>query len=295
MDCSTPNSLSFTISQSLLKFMSIELVMTSNHLVFCHPLLLSPSICPNIRIFSSGSAPPITWPEYWSFGFSLNPSNEYSGLISYRIDWFDLSCCPRDSQESSLAPQSESNKSSAISSLYGPTLTTIHVVVFQSLSHVQLFATPWTVAYQASLSFTVSQSLLRFMSIELVMPSNHLILSHPLLLLPSIFPSIRVFSSELAFPIRWPKYWSFSFSISPSHSRLILFRNDWFDLLAVQETLKSLLQHHSSKASIPWRSAFFMVHLSHLYMTPGKTIALTRQTFVGRVMSLLFNMPAGWS
>ena len=121
MDCSTPNSLSFTISQSLLKFMSIELVMTSNHLVFCHPLLLSPSICPNIRIFSSGSAPPITWPEYWSFGFSLNPSNEYSGLISYRIDWFDLSCCPRDSQESSLAPQFKSINSSVFR-LYDPTL-----------------------------------------------------------------------------------------------------------------------------------------------------------------------------
>ena len=251
MDCSTPNSLSFTISRSLLKFMSIELVMPSNHLVLCHPLFLPPSIFPSIRIFPNGSAPPIMWPEYWSFGFSLNPSNEYSGLISYRIDWFDLSCCPRDSQESFLAPQFESNESSAISSLYGPTLTTIHVV-FQSLSHIQLFATPWTIACQASLSFTVSQSLLRFMSIELVMPSNHLILCRPLLLLPSVFPRIRVFSSELTLPIRWPKYWSFSFSISPSNSRLIFFKNDWFDLLAVQETLKSLLQHHSLKASILW-------------------------------------------
>ena len=130
------------------------------------------------------------------------------------------------------------------------------------------------------------------MSIESVMPSNHLILSRPLLLLPSIFPSIRVFSSESVLHIRWAKYWSFSFSISPSNEylELISFRMDWFDLLAVQGTLKSLLQHHSSKASILWCSAFFMVHLSHPYMTTGKTIALTRRTFVSKVMSLLFNM-----
>jgi len=129
------------------------------------------------------------------------------------------------------------------------------------------------------------------MSIESVMPSNHLILCHPLLLLPSIFPSIRVFSSESAVHIRWPKYWSFSLNISPSneHSGLISFRMDWFDLLAVQGTLKSLLQHHSLKASILWHSAFFTVQLSHLYMTTGKTIALTIQTFVGKVMSLVFN------
>ena len=144
---------------------------------------------------------------------------------------------------------------------------------------------------QASLSFTTSRSLLKFMSIELVMPSNHLILCRPLLLLPSIPPSIRVLSNESALHIRWPKYWSFSFSISPSneHSRLISFRMDWLDLLAVQGTLKSLLQHHSSKASIPQDSAFFIVQLSHPYMTTGKTIALTRWTFVGKVMSLLFN------
>ena len=130
------------------------------------------------------------------------------------------------------------------------------------------------------------------MSFESVMPSNHLILCHPLLLLPSIFPSIRVFSNESVLHIRWPKYWSFSFSISPSNEYpgLILFRIDWFDLLAVQETLKSLLQHHNSKASILWHSAFFMIQLSHLYMTTGKTVALTRWTFVGKVMSLLFNM-----
>ena len=151
---------------------------------------------------------------------------------------------------------------------------------------------PMDAACQASLSFTVSQSLLKLMSIESVMPSNHLILCHPLLLLPSIFPSIRALSSESVLCIRWPKYWSFSFSISPSneYSGLISFRIDWLDLLAAQGTLKSLFQHHSSKASILQCSAFFMVQLSHPYMTTGKTVALTRQTFVGKVMSLLFNM-----
>ena len=145
-----------------------------------------------------------------------------------------------------------------------------------------------TAACQAPLSFTISQSLLKLLSIELVMPSNHC----PLLLLPSIFPSIKGFSSELALCTRWPKYWSFSFSISPSNGRseLISFRMDWFDLLAVQETLKSLLQHHSSKASIHQHSAFFMVQLSHSHMTPGKTIALTIWIFVSKVLSLLFNM-----
>ena len=143
--------------------------------------------------------------------------------------------------------------------------------------------TPWTVAHQASLSFTTSQSLVKLMFIELVMHSNHLIFYCPLLLLPSIFPSIRVFSSESILHIRWPKYWSFSFSISPSnkYSGLISFSIDWFDLLAVQGTLKSLLQHHNSKASVLWCSTFFMVQLSNPYMTTGKTIALTRWTFVG--------------
>ena len=142
----------------------------------------------------------------------------------------------------------------------------------QLLTHVQLFATIWTEAHQISLSFTKSQSLLRLMSIKSVMPSNHLMLCRPLLLSPSIFPSIRVFSSESVLCIRWPKYWSFSFSISPSneYSGLISFRMDWLDLLAVQGTLKSLLQHHSSKASILLCSAFFMVQLSHPYMTTGK-------------------------
>ena len=162
----------------------------------------------------------------------------------------------------------------------------------QSLSCVRLFATSWTAAHQASLSITNSWSLLKLMSIESVMPSNHLILCRPLLLQPSIFPSIRVFSNESALCLRWPKYWSFSFNISPSneYSGLIYFRMDWLDLLAVQGTLKSLLQHHSSKASILRRSAFFTVQLSHPYMITGKTIALTRWTFVGKVMSLLFNM-----
>ena len=142
--------------------------------------------------------------------------------------------------------------------------------------------TPWTAASRASLSFTTSWNLLKLMSIESVMPSNHFILCHPLFLLPSVFPSIRVFSNESALLIRWSKYWSFSFSISPcnEYSELILFRIDWFDLLAVQGTLKSLLQHHSSKASILQCSAFFMVQLSHPYMTTGKTIALTIWTFV---------------
>ena len=161
----------------------------------------------------------------------------------------------------------------------------------QSLSCVQLLATPWTAACQASLSITNSWSLLKLMSIESVTPSNHLILCHPLLLLPSIFCSMRVFSNESHFHIRWPNYWSFSFSISPSneYSGLISFRMDWLDLLAVQETLKSLFQHHSSKAPILRLSAFFIVQLSHPYMTTRKNASLTRWTFVCKVMSLLFN------
>ena len=156
----------------------------------------------------------------------------------------------------------------------------------QSLSHVRLFAIPWTAAPQASLFITNSRSLPKLMSIELVMPPNHLILCRPLLLSPAIFPSIRVFSSESPLRMRWPKDWSFSFSISPSneHPGLISFRMDCLDLFAAQGTLKSFLQHHSSKASVLLRSAFFMVQLSHPCMTTGKTIALTRRTFVGKVM-----------
>ena len=162
----------------------------------------------------------------------------------------------------------------------------------QSFSRVRLFATPWTSACQASLSITNSQNSLKLTSIESVMPSSHLILCCSLFLLSPIPPSIRIFSNESTLHMRWPKYWSFNFSIIPSkeHPGLISFRMDWLDLLAVQGTRKSLLQHHSSRASILRHSAFFTVQLSHPYMTTGKAIALTRRTFVGKVMSLVFNM-----
>jgi len=171
-------------------------------------------------------------------------------------------------------------------------LASVQFSSVQSLSHVRLFVTPWITACQASLSITTSQRSLKLTSNESVMPSSHLILCYPLLLLPPIPPSIRVFSSESTLRMRRPKYWSFNFSIIPSkeHLGMISFRMDWLDLLAIQGTLKSLLQHHSSKASILWRSAFFTDQLSHPYMTTGKTIILTRRTFVGKVMSLLFNM-----
>ena len=161
----------------------------------------------------------------------------------------------------------------------------------QLLSWIQLFATPWIAACQASLSITNSRSSLKLTSIESVMPSSHLILGHPLLLLPPIPPSIKAFSNESTLSIRWPKYWSFSFSIIPSKEIPgLIFRMDWLDLLAGQGTLKSLFQHHSSKPSILQHSAFFTVQFSHPYMTTGKTIALTRWTLVGKIMSLLFNM-----
>ena len=162
----------------------------------------------------------------------------------------------------------------------------------QSLSRVLLFVTPWTTVCQASLSITNSRNLPKPMSIESVMPSNHLFLCHPLLLLPSTFPRIRVFSNESTLCMKWPQYWSFSLSISPSyeHPGLISFRMDWLDLLSFQGTLKRLLQHHSSKASILQHSAFFIVQFSHAYLTTEKTIALTRWTFADEVMSLLFNM-----
>ena len=160
-----------------------------------------------------------------------------------------------------------------------------------SLSRAPLLATLWTTAHQAFLSFAISWSLLRFMSVDSVMLCNHLILYCSLLLLPWIFLSIRIFSNESALCIRWPKFWSFSISISPSneYSRLISFRFDWFDLLAVPGTRRSLLQHQNSKASVLWLSAFSLVQLSHLKMTTGKTIALTIRTFSGKVMSLIFN------
>ena len=167
-----------------------------------------------------------------------------------------------------------------------------YIVAVQSFSPVRFFLALGPAACQASLSFTISQSLLKLMSIESVMSFSYLDLCCPRLLLPSIFSSIRVFSNESALPIRWPKYWSFSFSISPSseYSGLISFGIDWFDFLAVQGTLKTFLQHHSSKASILWCSPFFMVQFSHPYMITGKIIALTIQTFVSKVISLLFNM-----
>ena len=176
--------------------------------------------------------------------------------------------------------------------IFSPLYIFVSFSSVQLLNCVQLFATPWTAARQASLSITNSQSLLKLMYTESVMPSNRLTLCRPLLLLPSILPSIRVFSKSQFFALRWPKYWSFSFSISPSndYSGLISCRMNWLDLLAVQGTLKSLLQHHSSKAPILRCSAFSIVQLSHPYMTTGKTIALTKWIFAGKIMSLLFNM-----
>ena len=176
--------------------------------------------------------------------------------------------------------------------LHRPTFKFQVSFVVHSLSDVQLFVTPWTVAHQASLSFTVSWSLFKLLSTDLMKQANHLILCHPLLLQPSIFPSTRVFSNESVLHIRWPKYWSFHFSISPSneYSGLVSFRIDWFDLFAFQRTLKSLLQHHSSKALVLWYPAFIMVQLSHPYMTTVKTIPLTIWTFASKMMSLLFNM-----
>ena len=167
----------------------------------------------------------------------------------------------------------------------------VNIFVLQSLSHIWRFVTPWTAALQAFMPFPISQSLLKLMPINSVMPSNHLILCRSPLL-SSVFCSIKVFSIELALCIRWPKYWSFSFTISPSneYSGLISFRIDCFDVLAVQGTLRSLLQHNSSKTSILWRSAFFIIQITHPYMTTEKNTALTMQTFVGKVMSLLFDM-----
>ena len=200
-----------------------------------------------------------------TFHFSLSPPHLYLSVIMFQLKVADM--LPFWANQLALSP-------------------------VQALSHVQLFVTPWIAARQASLSITNPQSLLKLMSMESVMLSNHLILCLPLLLLPPIPPSIRVFSNESTLRMRWPKYWSFNFSISPSneHPGLISFRMDWLDLLAVQRTLKNILKHHSSKASILQHSAFFTIQLSCTYMTTGKTIALTRWTFVGKVMSLLFNM-----
>jgi len=268
----------------------------------------------SIVVFSNESALPIRWPKYWGFSFSINPSNEYSGLISFSIDWFDFLAV----WETLKSFRQHYNSKASIlrfSVFFMVQLShpywknpgfdytgfvwqsDVQFSSVQLFSCVRLFASPWTAAHQSSLSNTNSWSLLKLMSIPSIMLSNHLILCRLLLLSPSVFPMIRVSSNELLLRIRWPKYWSFSFSISPSneYSGLISFRMDWLDLLAVQRTLKSFLQHHSSKASIFWCSAFFIVQLSHPYMTPGKTIALTSWNFVGKIMSLLFNMLSSWS
>ena len=208
-------------------------------------------------------------------------------LVLHRVDVSD--CVPVGLCEGRLSCVQSDFADGVTASVYTPRVL---CSVQSSCSGESNSATPWTAARQASLSITNSRSLLKLMSIESVMPSSHLILCRPLLLLPSIFPSIRVFSNESTLHMRWPKYWSFSFNMSPSneHPGLISFRMDQLDLLAVQGTLKSLLQHHSPKASILQYLAFFTVQLSHPYMTTGKTIALTRWTFAGKVMSLLFNM-----
>ena len=220
------------------------------------------------------------------------------GILHAKIlEWVAMS-----SSRGSSRPRDQTQVSyfSCLGRRFFTTITTweaivIHSVQFSSvqwLSRVRLFVTPWIAACQASPSITSSRNLLKLMSIESVTPPSHLILCHPLLLLPPTPPSIRVFSNESTLRMRWPKYWSFNFNISPSneHPGLISFRMDWLDLFAVQGTLKSLLQHHSSKASVLRCSAFFMVQLSHPYMITGKTIALTRWTFVDKVMSQLFNM-----
>ena len=257
---------SFTISWHLFKFMSIELVMLFNHHIFWYPILL-PSIFPSIRVFSNESALHIRWLEYWSFSFSISPSNEWSGLIFsffvfisfflFSLSFFFfllyniILVLPYINMH--LPRVYTCSSSWTWFSLLSISITNmIRFSSVQSLSCVRLFTTPWTTACQASLSITNSQSSLKPMSIESMMPSNHLILHYPLLLLPSIFPSIRVFSNESILHIRWLEYWSFSFNISPSneHAGLISFRMDWLDLLPVQEILKSLLQHYSSKASI---------------------------------------------
>ena len=230
--------------------------MSSNHLVLCCPVLL-PSIFPSITVFSNESALPIRWLKYWSvsFSFSTGPSNEYSGLSSFRSAWFELAVQGTLNnllQHHRLKAFILRHSACFMIHLSHPCITNGKTFdQFSSvLSCVLLFMTPWTTAHQAFLSLANSRSLLKFMSIESVMPSNHLILCCPLLLPPSIFPSIRVFSSESALCVRWPNYWDFSFSISPfsEYSGLIPFRMDCLDLLAVQGTLKSLLQHHSSKA-----------------------------------------------
>ena len=252
-------SLSFIISQSLLKLISIESGMPSNHLVLCHPLLHLPSIFPSTGVFSK-LVLCIQWPpKYWCFNFSMSPSNEYSDLISFRIDGFDLLAVwggllglLGSKDHCTMLPYTSLQSSKC-------------VALVQLLSCVRHFAILWTVPCQAPLSSTLSCSLLKVMSTELMILSKQLILCQPFLLLPVMFPSIRVFSTELTLCISWPTYWSFNFSISSSneYSRLISFGIEWIELLAAQGTLKSLLQHHISKWSILQCSAFFIVQLLH--------------------------------
>ena len=228
--------------------------MPSRHLILCHPLFLLPPIPPSIRVFSNKSTPHMRWPKYWSFSFSIIPSREHPGLI-FRMDWLDL-LAVQGTLKSLL--QHHSSKASILR--YSAFFTV-------QLLHPYMTTGKTKALTKRTLSITNVRSLLKLMSTDSVMPSSHLILYHPLLLLPSIFPSIRVFSNESVPHIRWPKYWSFSFSISNSneYSGLISFRMDSLNLLAIQGTLRSLLQHHSSKASILWLSVFFIVQISHPY------------------------------
>ena len=259
MDCSTPG---FTVLHlSLLKLMSIELVMPCSHLVLCCRLLLLSSMhqgLPSIRVFYNESVLHIKWPKNWSFSFSICPSNEYSGLISFRIGCFDVLAVQGTSK--SLLQQ-HSSKASILLCWASFMVQLSHPSVqFSSVAQSYLFATPWTAAHQASQSIINPQTLPKFMSIKSMMPSNHLILCQPLLLLPSIFPSIRVFSNESVLHIRWPKYWSFSFSISLSneYSGLISFRMDWLDILAVQGVSR-VFSNTTFKSINLWRWAFFIV------------------------------------
>ena len=257
--------LSITNSQSQPKLKSIESVMPYNHLILCRPLLLPPSIFPSIRSFPMNQF-------FTSGGQSFGISASASDLPMNIQDWFPLGWTGWISFQSKGLSRVFYSQFSSISQSC--------LALCDPMNH----SMPGLPVHHQLPEFTQTR--------ESVMPSSHLILCHPLLLLPPIPPSIRVFSNESALRIRWPTYWSFGFDISPSneHPRLISFRMDWLDLLAVQGTLKSLLQHHSSKASILQRSAFFTVHLSHPYMTTEDTIALTRRIFVGKVMSLLLNM-----
>ena len=253
-----------------------------------HPLsllLLLSSIFPSIRAFTNELALHVRWSKYWSFSSaSVLPMN-IQGWFPLRLTGW--SCSPTDSQKSSPASQFESTDSSVLSLLYGPTLTSIHDYwQNHSFDSVQSCPTLCDTMDWSTPGFPVHHQLLELAQTHIHWvgdPIQHLILCCPLLLLPSVFPRIRVFPNESVLCIRWPEYWTFSFSISPSneYSGFISFRIDWFDLLAVQGTLKSLLQHHSSKPSILQHSAFYMVQLSHPYMTTRKTIALKIQTFVG--------------